>query len=174
MFRVNLMDLDRAGSVRVQREIESTSALWDDADLDLAGPVDVQLVLTATASGQVVARGRIQARLDRRCRRCLEPVESELDQELNLVWVPPDQLEDEDEDEAGGEVRRLDASSNELKLGEAIREEVILAAPTYVVCSEECQGLCPRCGINRNETSCDCTLTEPDPRWDALRALQQD
>lgn len=169
------MDLDRAGSVRVQREIESTSALWDDADLDLTGPVSVELVLTATASGQVVARGRVQARLGRRCRRCLEPVKVELDQELNLVWAPPDQLEDEvEEEDAGGEVRRLDASANELKLADAIREEVILAAPTYVVCSEECQGLCPRCGINRNERSCDCTLKEPDPRWDALRALQQD
>lgn len=173
MFKVNLMDLDRAGSVRVQREIGAEDPLWEDADLNLVSAVDVDLRVIATSTGQVVARGRVTAHLGGRCRRCLEPVESTVDQELSLVWAPPDELADE-EDEPGTELRSLDVSQNQLDMAEAIREELILAAPTYVLCSEDCRGLCPRCGINRNEASCDCTLREPDPRWDALRALQQD
>jgi uncharacterized protein len=43
--------------------------------------------------------------------------------------------------------------------------------PTIPVCAEDCQGLCPSCGVNRNESHCDCGNEARDPRWDALRAL---
>jgi uncharacterized protein len=52
-----------------------------------------------------------------------------------------------------------------------IREELILAVPEYVLCREECRGLCPRCGKDLNEGPCACR-PEPDPRWAALEALK--
>ena len=58
--------------------------------------------------------------------------------------------------------------------GEAVREELMLAGPRYVVCNEGCQGLCPRCGTNRNQEPCGCVTDEADPRWEALRALNSE
>jgi uncharacterized protein len=72
--------------------------------------------------------------------------------------------------EEDGEIRVLPADELGLDLGEPIREDVVLAAPPYVVCDPECKGLCPHCGADLNETTCDCGTAEPDPRWDALRA----
>ena len=68
----------------------------------------------------------------------------------------------------------FDAGASELDLSESIREELIFAIDPYVVCDPECKGLCPRCGVNRNTDSCECTEDEVDPRWDALRALQKE
>lgn len=177
MLRVNLMDLDRAGTRRIQGELAVTDPVWGDTHLRLAGPVDVDLQVTATPTGQVVARGTIRATLDGRCRRCLTELQVDVEQEVAMVWAPRDTLGGESDVDAPrdeDEVRELDAATNELDLAEAVREEMVLAAPTYILCDDECQGLCPRCGINRNEDSCDCTMAEPDPRWDALRALKQD
>ena len=68
----------------------------------------------------------------------------------------------------------LPSDGHEVDLAEPIREEVILAAPTYVVCHPNCRGLCARCGADLNETTCECAVEEPDPRWDVLRALKSE
>ncbi len=170
MLKVNLSDLARRGSVQVKGSVPPEETLWEAVDLELVGPMEVDLTVTYTAVGQVLARGGVALSLRHRCRRCLAEVVQELAPELTLVWSPPDELEAEG---AGPEFRRLDPGVDELDLADAIREEVILAAPRFVLCREECQGLCPRCGVDRNLESCDCSLDEPDPRWDALRALKQ-
>jgi uncharacterized protein len=169
MFRVNLTDLDREGSKEIRGELSPEDPLWNDLEEERpTRALRVDLTLTTTSSGQVIARGSMQTELERNCRRCLEPVTVEIDEELSLVWSIPDELGEEDD----GEIRLLEPTSNELELGEALREEFLLAVPRFALCSETCAGLCPRCGVNRNETTCDCTLEERDPRWDALRELQ--
>jgi uncharacterized protein len=42
------------------------------------------------------------------------------------------------------------------------------------LCSDACKGLCPTCGTNLNRGTCDCTSEWEDPRFAALRALQEE
>ena len=57
-------------------------------------------------------------------------------------------------------------------LGEMVREQVLLALPLRRLCREECRGLCPSCGVNRNADSCDCHPAETvDERLAVLRKL---
>ena len=63
----------------------------------------------------------------------------------------------------------IPARARELDLGEAIREELILDLDPFVLCDPECKGLCPKCGVNRNQQTCECVDEELDPRWDVLR-----
>ena len=67
-------------------------------------------------------------------------------------------------------IKRRGARS--LDLRPAVREEWLLAAPAFVLCREDCKGLCPRCGADLNEGPCSCTKTEIDPRWASLAALK--
>ena len=133
-------------------------------------PVEVYLRASLAGTGEVVVRGEVSTRLGQECRRCLEPVPKELVQEVTLVFVPSDVPGAEDD----GDARVFDAGASELDLSVPIREELVLAIDPYVVCDPECKGLCPRCGVNRNTDSCECTEEEVDPRWDALRALQKE
>jgi len=58
-----------------------------------------------------------------------------------------------------------------LELNDILQEQVLLALPLQRVCREDCQGICPICGQNRNETECDCRTQIRDERWSALRNL---
>lgn len=158
------------GSVHIYEEVPPDAPLFEDADLNLGSPLTVDVTVSVLPSGEVVVRGGFSGTLSRKCRRCVDPVEVPLEEEVDLLYVPEDELMPEEEEEKEG-VRRFDLASGKLELGEAIREEAILAAPLYVECDPDCKGLCPKCGTNLNEEDCDCTLEEPDPRWDALRAI---
>lgn len=175
MLTVTLTELDRSGPIRVRGEIPAEDPTWSDWDEELASPVSVDLLVSATPTGQVLARGDVEVSIARTCRRCLDPVEVRLAEELTLLWVPSDRRGGRNAEDAGEEegFRLLEPMGNELDLGPALREELVLATPTYVTCGEDCRGLCPVCGTNLNEETCDCDPVEPDPRWDALRDLTE-
>lgn len=60
---------------------------------------------------------------------------------------------------------------DEIDIAEIVREALIVAEPLKALCGEECRGLCPTCGANRNETPCTCVTTSIDPRLAALEKL---
>lgn len=172
MFTVDLTELGRDGKLRVTRTIEASDPLWSGSEIGLAREVEVDIRLSTSATGQVLARGTISTATRHECKRCLVEVVRPMELDVTLLWSPPDELGDDDGTDP--DVRVLRSTDRELDLGSALREEVLLAVPRFAVCSRECKGLCPQCGINRNEESCPCSFAEPDPRWDALRALQDE
>lgn len=64
-------------------------------------------------------------------------------------------------------------AGDRLELGEMLREQVILAEPMQPLCREDCRGLCPVCGQNRNERECGCPEERPDSPFMILRRLQE-
>jgi len=172
MLTLDLARLAREnGRIHIRRRLGAEEELFEGVDLPLEDGLTVDLHVSRLESGEIMVRGRYTGVLARRCRRCLEPVDVPLDEEIALLFAPRDELggEEEERDEV---IRGYNAASGEIDLAEAIREEVILSAPLYVECEENCAGLCPQCGTNLNESSCDCTRSDRDPRWDALRQLQ--
>ena len=65
-------------------------------------------------------------------------------------------------------------SGKEIDLKPALREQILLSIPPSPVCSDDCKGLCPRCGKDLNEGECGCDRTVMDPRWAALKGIQLD
>ena len=173
MLSLDLARLEReSGPVHVHERLAPEDELFAGVDLPLKGNLTVDLVVSLLNSGEIMARGSYEGVLARECRRCLEPVEVPLHEDVALLFAPREETGEAAEREPRDEeVRGFDLSSGEIDLGEAIREEVILSTPLYVECKQECRGLCPRCGTNLNESSCDCARSEPDPRWQALREL---
>ncbi len=170
MLRLDLAQLARAGSAQLEATVPADDSLWDDSEVTFSGPVEVHLRASYAGSGEVVVRGRLEADLRQECRRCLEPVAGRLETEVTMTFIPGDVAGTEDD----GEVRTFDRAWGEIDLREPVREEVILGIDPYVVCNPECKGLCPQCGTNLNEDSCNCTREEADPRWDALRSLREE
>ena len=58
-----------------------------------------------------------------------------------------------------------------LDMKEVIRQYLLTDTPIKPLCSKECPGLCPECGINLNEENCECNATPMDPRWETLAEL---
>jgi uncharacterized protein len=176
MFRIGLGELDRKGGLRLQRAIPADDPLWEGAEFRLRSEVSVDLAATRAASGQVVVHGDLKATIGGVCRRCLEPVEMVMEPPVDLVWSEPDAWSEGGEAEPGDTdgIRRLEPGQSEIDVGEALREELFLSAPRYLLCRPACKGICPQCGVNWNEETCECSGGESDPRWDSLRSLQKD
>jgi len=119
-------------------------------------------------------RGRLSARVELQCGRCLEAYPLAMDQELDLFYLPhrPDE-EDEEEDEVELADRDMVVAyyqGERLDLGEMIREQLFLALPMKRLCREQCAGLCPTCGGNRNARPCSCPPMETGSRLADLGA----
>ena len=102
------------------------------------------------------------------CDRCLDEFEQELTGEVALVYSENEELFAEGEDE---DLRLVSKSGSEIDLAGDVRDAVFLTIPIKHVCSEDCRGLCPECGANKNHVSCSCSVESADSRWDALRKL---
>ena len=64
--------------------------------------------------------------------------------------------------------------SDVFDLEPVIWEQLELDLPMHALCREDCQGLCPICGGNRNVAPCDCDPVPSDPRWSALENLKRE
>ncbi len=136
-------------------------------------------------SGSVLLKGEFRANLVDPCKRCLADVPVSLPVSFTLNLVPRSRLndesfganEDDERSESAGSFG-LDQADQEsfdgktIDLDPILREQLLLALPMNVVCSEECQGLCPMCGQNLNEEKCGCVRTVVDPRLAVLKDIK--
>ena len=107
------------------------------------------------------------------CARCLDSFPLTVAKEFSLVLTPETPLSGEIE-LAAGDLAESFYSGDEVDLTPLVYEQVLLALPTRPLCDENCRGLCPQCGINRNTGQCSCTVETGDPRLAVLRTLKID
>lgn len=98
------------------------------------------------------------------CDRCAEPVERQMEFEVDKILVEDLQNEDDGDDEY------VVVENRQIDIQELIREELILFLPSKILCKPDCKGLCPKCGKNLNVEKCDCKK-DVDPRMEALLQL---
>jgi len=176
MLTVDLSELRRRGSLPLRGTIAGNDPLWGEVEFVFSGDVEVDLSVGELPSEQILVHGRVRAEISHPCRRCLEEVREVVDLPVNLVWAPPNEesREGEDEGEEDDELRVLDPRSSVIEVEAAIREEVLLAVSRFPLCRDDCRGLCPVCGVDRNVKECGCDLADSDARWDGLRGFSVD
>jgi len=103
------------------------------------------------------------------CARCLCDVKGEFVLDFERTVVAEGTLSEEQLDEHFDEYAVLDGC--ELNVDEQLLEELILGFPTKLLCEDDCQGLCPKCGKPRREGDCGCPTKEIDPRWAVLKTF---
>ena len=148
-------------SERLDSEVETT-------------PVAIQLEGEVRADGEAVTVfGQFHAEGTVACSRCLEDVQWTVGEPFSVEYRWPENTSGDDE--IGLEEEDLDVSfleGNEIDLLELAAEQILLTLPMRILCDENCAGLCPTCGANRNRAAaCECP-TEVDPRWQALADLK--
>lgn len=130
-----------------------------DVDADAVVKVDIKL---QSYSGGLHARGTVQAPWHGICRRCSLPVLGTANVRVNERFV----------DERGpGDDDAYLIANDFADLAPLVHDAIFLELPLAPLCREDCQGLCPYCGIDRNEATCDCQMPT-DPRWATLDSLR--
>src|SRR2546423_6968406 len=154
---------------QVNGSLAPDDPVWQEGDAVPAKPVEVSGRLSSANEGRFYFSGRLKGEVELPCRRCLEDVAVEVDDEIHLLFAETGADEADDPD-----VFTYDPNARELDLRPAIRESWLLVAPAYVQCSDDCKGLCAICGRNLNEGACECVPVTKDSRWDALLPLKSD
>lgn len=144
-------------------------------DLEIAAngvkfPSAVEIDLTATMIGdEIICQGEIYTEVEIECSRCLDlfdmPIEAHLQFVVQMI-DSPQELESEDDD-----FEVIPKTQTTYDISPRVRDAVTLSIPLKPLCREDCKGLCPMCGTNLNENTCDCTPDKTDERWDALKNL---
>jgi len=122
---------------------------------------------------RLLLHGRVAARAEVACDRCLRLVDLAVETEFSLQYVTPleYQLSQAVElEETDMTVSVFDGEA--IDIDEVVREQVLLAVPERTLCQEGCKGLCPLCRTDRNLKECGCESAETDPRWAALKNLR--
>jgi uncharacterized protein len=166
MLTFDLRSLEHKAA-NVDDQLPADDPVWQNDDPKPDTSVSVKGRLSATGSGQFYWHGSISGDVTAPCRRCLVEAHAHVADESHIIYAEPNETTDDDPD-----VYPIEAGALELDLRPAIREEWLLAQPRYVLCREDCKGLCPRCGKDLNEGPCDCP-PRTDSRWESLRKAER-
>lgn len=109
--------------------------------------------------------GEMTTNVDYLCARCLCEIHKRLEIPFHEVLVRGTLSEAEIQADV------IQVTEDEIDLDPYVRQAVYLAIPFTAVCKEDCLGLCPQCGRDRNLDPCDCQVDVLDPRLEALAAF---
>jgi uncharacterized protein len=162
VWSIPIGDLLRHPGAR--RDISASGDLGDIAVTSSRVPpgtlTDFTGLVESLDGGAVRVKGTIHTGWVGECRRCLGPAEGALEVEVSELFERVPESED---------IYPLGA--DRLDLEPLVRDAIYLELPQAPLCKDDCQGLCPECGADRNTVDCGHAVDDMDPRWAALREL---
>ncbi len=142
-----------------------------DERVRLAGPAAVKGKIRLSGN-EVFVNGHFDARAQVECDRCLQPVELPVSGDFALEYISGSEYESSDVAELTEAELSVSVFDGEaIDVDEIVKEQILLAVPTRMLCREDCKGICPECGIDKNTGDCQCVTDDIDPRWAALKNL---
>jgi uncharacterized protein len=161
--------------IRFDETFEPRQIDFAGEELEQSSPLHVvgSGELVAHSDGELRIQGRYTVEMSSQCDRCLGVARFPLEGGFDLFYKPTSIARDEEVEIDEGEAEIGFYEGKGIQLEDILREQVLLALPMQRVCRDDCKGICPVCGKNRNETMCDCKTGTSNDRWGAaLRNLQ--
>jgi len=161
--------------IRFDETFEPRQIDFTGEDLEQGSPLHAvgTAQLVDHSDGELRIQGRYTVEMAAQCDRCLGRARFPLDAGFDLFYKPMSAIARDEEVEIDeGEAEMGFYEGDGILLEGVLHEQVLLALPMQRICRDDCKGICPACGKNRNETMCDCKAGTPDDRWGALRKLE--
>lgn len=169
-MRIEVDKLEKSGN-SFAHVYEPEEILLDEEHARLTAPPEVS-GRASRSRNEVRLRGKITARAEVDCDRCLKSVEVPVETEFDVTYVPAEDYRSSEAAELQEEDLSLSVFDGEnIDVDDLVREQILLALPSRALCGEACLGICPVCGSDQNTNPCDCQTKEIDPRWAGLEKL---
>lgn len=159
-----------------------------DAEVPIRGTMSVGLELRSIER-TIYVTGVVEGTAGRQCVRCLKDFDEPVAFSLRVVYErevkstgptgkrdgvrkkttaasPPVEEEEQNDD-------LYYFTGDQLDLAPMLREQVILASPMHPLCTDDCLGLCARCGHDLNGGPCRCGKEQSGGPFDVLRAVKE-
>ena len=157
--------------IRVDQLLEGPHLINVDVrpgELDLSDPVyrfedrvrgELEFMLIGR---DVLGRGKLTADVVADCVRCLDAARFRLEVPVEEMWLWRDREQERGAEPSADEIMAHFYESDEIDIGEGLRELILDKLPNYPYCSVDCKGLCAVCGTNLNHESCACPPKEKE------------
>ena len=141
-------------------------------ECDFLKPIDVYLA-AVKEYGYIRVKGKVQTSMGLICSRCLSGFSVDIASNFTIYFTKSSGEYEEDEVELSEEdLLSATYDGEEIDLENEIAEQVLLEIPYKPLCSEECLGLCPMCGVDKNKTSCNCMDIQSTLAFSSLRGFK--
>lgn len=162
------MKIDLAAIRTTPKEIEVSFPLGSiDAasDAEIVANVEFRGSIWRDHRGPHIS-GHFSTRVKLECVRCLAAIEKPIEGDFDDLFAEEEQTTP-GELEVTPELLDVSFAGDSVELAEVLREQILLEVPEQIFCRDDCRGLCPKCGQDRNLIDCNCSA-DIDPRWAAL------
>lgn len=151
---IDLVKIREEGDRFIGEEVRAVMALEREPDLEVKGGLRYDLTVEALDDA-VSVRGGLELDMAFRCSRCAEFFDTTVREPgfETVVTIP--------------------GNNESIDLTEELREAILLAFPTFPVCSSTCKGLCSQCGANLNRETCSCRPRTQE-QWNSLGELNSE
>ena len=166
MIKINVAEIRRhlTGKKHLQFDAEPAELDITAAELPIVGKVRIDGEIS-NVGDVLLLQARVSARVNRMCSRCLKEFTADSVAEVVEKYYPSESL--------GVENDAYVYEADIVDITEPLRESLLLAEPLRVLCKEDCLGICPVCGTDRNIHPCSCDTGTIDPRLAALKQFIQ-
>ena len=147
------MALDVGNALKNPGQVYSFEAAIELPEMDILGDpvrfrdIDVRGEYFCTGDSRISLRADVEADVQTRCSRCLEPVQETLRADIDALYAKQADPDDPD---------LYTFEAHALSLDDAVKDALLLALPLQFFCKPDCKGLCPVCGGNLNHNTCTC------------------
>lgn len=151
MLLVDLRDLQK-GPVDTVERVPADAELFAGLEPGLATPLAIEGRLQPAGQSDLFWKGHLAGEVAGSCRRCLADVRRPVAADVAALFsADPASVDDP-------EVYHLPPRATHVDLAPVVREELLLAVPSFLLCREDCAGLCPKCGADLNQGPCGCSV----------------
>lgn len=162
-MNINVSQLTRKKTTKqeVHLTLDNKDLFVGEEEIKIMEPINVDGVLSVV--GDIMhLDAQVEAKLLLQCSRCIEDF-------IHLVNVEVHEKFTNNFDDKDDNLIFIEGDS--IDITEIIENNIFLALPIKKLCSENCKGLCQKCGINLNYHSCNCDNEVIDPRLAKLKDL---
>jgi len=157
------IDRLRESPVRLELDIPPETLDLSDEEYQFHEKVKADVTFHLIGETDVIATGSLATHAEAVCVRCLEPARVALASQVSETWMKGEsQRETSGEDIDDAPLLRT-YQGDSFDASEAFRELIMAELPSHPVCSPDCRGLCPGCGVNLNEEPCQCSARGQEP-----------
>jgi len=143
------------------------------SDLEIYEPyigIFMTNVVLSKFDNQIILDAETEITANLICDRCADEFHSVIKSNFRNVYLFRVNIKDDEGEKE--DVVFIHPDTDKIDLDKDIRDYAVLAVPMKNLCSEDCKGLCPKCGKNINEGPCNCNEEEIDPRWEPIQKLK--
>ncbi|QGT99084.1 hypothetical protein SYNTR_0491 [Candidatus Syntrophocurvum alkaliphilum] len=168
-MKINLrnLSLQPRTSEKFTFEEEGDSNLIKDMGAKFVETLKVEFIVENTGRSYI-GKGNIETNLELLCARCLENIIFSVESEFYVTIVEvayKDRFFSEEED-------IVFINDYDIDITPFVNEVLLISIPINLICKEDCKGLCSKCGINKNNSYCECEEKDIDPRLEKLKKLK--